>query len=183
MYVVPVHRRTRRRRLAVQLFCRGTWSRQLGRSARRSIQPFSPLLPGGDPVPVATHSFYFAEVFIFVTTPVCMSSCLHVVQAASPDFQTTYGYDFAPGQDAPHVAAPGSAMPATVNTSQMAHRFDCLAVTLEMPFKDAANNPMPDRGWSPKRCSIFGAAMVTAMRWIVPHLREEWNITTPGAKL
>jgi hypothetical protein len=27
-------------------------------------------------------------------------------------------------------------MPARGNTSQIAHRFDCLAVTLEMPFKD-----------------------------------------------
>jgi hypothetical protein len=34
------------------------------------------------------------------------------------------------------VPAPGSAMPARGNTSQIAHRFDCLAVTLEMPFKD-----------------------------------------------
>jgi murein tripeptide amidase MpaA len=54
----------------------------------------------------------------------------------TPDFQKVYGYEFAPGQDIPHVPAPGSAMPARGNTSQIAQRFDCLAVTLEMPFKD-----------------------------------------------
>ena len=30
-------------------------------------------------------------------------------------------------------------MPARGNTSQIAQRFDCLAVTLEMPFKDTVN--------------------------------------------
>ena len=33
------------------------------------------------------------------------------------------------------VAEPGSAMPPRVNTAFMSHTFDCLAVTLEMPFK------------------------------------------------
>ena len=70
----------------------------------------------------------------------------------SPDFQTVYGYDFAPGQDHPHVPEPGSSMPARGNTSQIAHRFGCLAVTLEMPFKDTDNVPQPEEGWSPRRC-------------------------------
>lgn len=58
----------------------------------------------------------------------------------TPDFQAEYGYHRSPGQDARSVPAPGSAMPARGNTSQIAHRFDCLAVTLEMPFKDTVSN-------------------------------------------
>ena len=74
---------------------------------------------------------------------------LRYYQTASPDFQTIYGYDYAPGDEEPGVhngaswsatreTPIGSAHPARGNTSQMAHRFDCLAVTLEMPFKVTA---------------------------------------------
>lgn len=102
--------------------------------------------------------------------------------AASPDFQDVYGYHFAPGQDAPApvtaVRRPG---PARGCTAQAAQRFDCLAVTLEMPFKDTANNPVPSEGWSPPRCAIFGAAMLDALVKVVPTLRPEWDVA--AAKL
>ena len=97
----------------------------------------------------------------------------------TPDFQTVYGYDFAPGQDHPHVPEPGSSMPARGNTSQIAHRFGCLAVTLEMPFKDTDNVPQPEEGWSPRRCVRFGAAMLDALHRVMPHLRSP----NPPAKL
>jgi murein tripeptide amidase MpaA len=54
-------------------------------------------------------------------------------------------------------------MPPRVNTAFMSSRFDCLAVTLEMPFKDAANSPLPEVGWSPARSAKLGAAMLDAL--------------------
>lgn len=37
----------------------------------------------------------------------------------------------------------------TIATHWVAERFDCLANTLEMPFKDNDNLPFEDTGWSP----------------------------------
>jgi murein tripeptide amidase MpaA len=50
-------------------------------------------------------------------------------------------------------------------------QFGCLAVTLEMPFKDAANNPEPLQGWSPERSAQLGADMLPAVLQVVPMLR------------
>jgi murein tripeptide amidase MpaA len=65
--------------------------------------------------------------------------------ARSPDFQTKLGYP---------ASAPGRAN-LTMSTNQLANRFahlGCVSMTLEMPFKDHAENPDPARGWSPERC-------------------------------
>ena len=70
----------------------------------------------------------------------------------SPDFQTEFGYD----RD-----APGSA-DLRKCTDYVAETFGCLAMTLEMPFKDAANHPMPEVGWSPGRSRKLGAICVDA---------------------
>lgn len=64
----------------------------------------------------------------------------------SPDFQTKYGYD---------IEAKGEAN-MTVATNAMADRFDCLAYTLEMPFKDNADLPCERYGWSAPRSKILG---------------------------
>ena len=48
-------------------------------------------------------------------------------------------------------------------TDYVAETFGCLSMTLEMPFKDAANHPMPDIGWSPGRSQRLGAACVDAI--------------------
>jgi len=85
-----------------------------------------------------------------------------LLAAISPDFQTEHGYA---------VDAPGSS-DLRKNTDYMAETFDCLAMTLEMPFKDNADLPMPDIGWSPGRCRHLGAACVDAFRRIVPELRR-----------
>lgn len=70
----------------------------------------------------------------------------------SPDFQTEFGYE----RDAPKSADLRKC------TDYVAESFGCLAMTLEMPFKDAANHPMPDIGWSPGRCRKLGATCVDA---------------------
>ncbi len=73
--------------------------------------------------------------------------------AISPDFQTEHGYPVSP---------PGSS-DLRKATDYMSETFGCLAMTLEMPFKDAANQPMPNIGWSPGRCQRLGAACLDAI--------------------
>ena len=51
----------------------------------------------------------------------------------------------------------------TMCTNAVAHRFQCPAYTLEMPFKDNANAPDLEVGWSPKRCAKLGASAVEAL--------------------
>ena len=60
----------------------------------------------------------------------------------TPDFQTKRGYP---------TAAPGKAN-LSMSTNQLANRFGCVAMTLEMPFKAHDDNPDPVHGWSPARC-------------------------------
>lgn len=81
--------------------------------------------------------------------------------AASPDFQTRYGYG---------VSRPGQAN-LTLCSKQVGERFGCLAVTLELPFKDNANLPDPQRGWSTDRSQRLGAAALDAVLAVAPRLR------------
>ena len=73
--------------------------------------------------------------------------------AASPDFQTEFGYTdshFGPET-------------LTLATNWVGHTFDCLAYTVEMPFKDTANHPLPEVGWNGERSAQFGASVLTAL--------------------
>jgi|TARA_R100000501_G_scaffold10060_2_gene19919 murein tripeptide amidase MpaA len=82
--------------------------------------------------------------------------------ARSPDFQTEEGYP----RDRNGQAN------LTVCTNQVAERFHCLAMTLEMPFKDA--NVMPNEywGWSPERCKLLAHACLGATLAIVDELQN-----------
>lgn len=71
----------------------------------------------------------------------------------SRDFQTRVGYPPAP---------PGQANLA-MSTNQLAQRYGCLAMTLEMPFKDSADHPEPVAGWSPARSKHLARACLAAM--------------------
>ena len=84
-----------------------------------------------------------------------------VLKLASADFQSEFGYD---------VDAPGTAN-MTIATHWVAERFDCLANTLEMPFKDNDNLPYADTGWSPERSIKLGEASLVAMLAVVDELR------------
>ena len=84
-----------------------------------------------------------------------------VLKLASADFQSEFGYD---------IDAPGTAN-MTVATNWVAERFDCLANTLEMPFKDNDNLPDMDAGWSPERSVKLGEASLIAMLAVVDNLR------------
>ncbi len=81
--------------------------------------------------------------------------------AACPDFQDRVSY----GPTRPTLANP------TVATNWVAQRFDCLAFTIEMPFKD--NDDLPDAvtGWSGERSRKFGAGVLLPVLGVVGRLR------------
>ena len=84
-----------------------------------------------------------------------------VLKLASADFQTEKGYE---------VNALGKAN-MSLATNWVAERFDCLANTLEMPFKDNDNVPNVATGWSPERSIKLGEASLVAMLSVVDDLR------------
>jgi murein tripeptide amidase MpaA len=75
----------------------------------------------------------------------------------TPEFQDTHGYD----KDAPGKAN------LTVASNAVGHKFDCLAYTLEMPFKDNANLPDVSFGWSIPRCQQLGEDVLVAVGAVV----------------
>jgi len=89
-----------------------------------------------------------------------LDSFLKAYKTASPDFQTKIGY--------PKTAA-GKANLAMC-TNWTAHAYDCLSMTLEMPFKDNANLPDDEFGWSPDRCAKLGGAVLDATMAVVDQL-------------
>ena len=80
---------------------------------------------------------------------------------ACPDFQTTFPLEY------------GSAPAGNVITAktQVSSRYQCVGMTLEMPFKDNVQLAQPD-GWTPARCGKLGAAAVSALLEVLPILRE-----------
>ena len=79
----------------------------------------------------------------------------------NPDFQTVHGYP---------PAKPGGAN-LTMCSNWVAETFGCLAMTLEQPFKDAADTPDPVQGWSPERCRKLGASCLDALHSVMDVLR------------
>jgi len=77
-----------------------------------------------------------------------------------PDFQTARGYPVAPAGKANLSMA----------TNYAAHAFGCLSMTLEQPFKDAENRPLPETGWSPARSRKLGEAGLGALLWVADAL-------------
>lgn len=79
----------------------------------------------------------------------------------TPEFQTTYGYE---------LDAPGQAN-MTVATAWVGDHFNCLAYTIEMPFKDNANLPDEAYGWSDIRSMKLGQDVLPAIMAVVDTLR------------
>ncbi len=71
-------------------------------------------------------------------------------KVASPDFQTEHGYPSAPYTDEV----------LTMGSPHITHAFGCLSLTLELPFKDNANDPDPHSGWDGARSARLGAAVL-----------------------
>ncbi|OFC71858.1 M14 family metallopeptidase [Alteromonas confluentis] len=80
---------------------------------------------------------------------------------ATPEFQDEFGY----AKDEPGQAN------LTVASNAVGEKFDCLAYTLEMPFKDNKNLPDPVYGWSVQRCRQLGEDLLVAVRAVVSQLR------------
>jgi len=80
-----------------------------------------------------------------------------ILDRRTPDFQTKLGYP---------VASPGKGN-LTMATNQVAQRFGCVAMTLEMPFKDHNPAPCPRQGWSPERSKRLGRDCLGALlEWL-----------------
>lgn len=70
--------------------------------------------------------------------------------AASPDFQTKFGYEASKyNEDVLKLAS-----------KFIGHHFKCVSLTLELPFKDNANLPDPEVGWDGQRSMKLGEAML-----------------------
>ena len=83
------------------------------------------------------------------------------VKSSNGAFQTQYGYP---------TNAPGKAN-LSICSNALAERFECLAMTLEMPFKDDANHPDAAFGWSPARAKQLGADALSPLLAVTPTLR------------
>ena len=82
------------------------------------------------------------------------------LEKLSPDFQTQVGYP---------KSAPGKAN-LSMATNQLAHRYNAVSMTLEMPFKDTEKTPYPESGWSPDRSAKLGRSSLDALLAILPKL-------------
>ena len=83
------------------------------------------------------------------------------LERISPDFQTRHGYE---------IPAPGAAN-MSMSTTQLAERYGCVSMTLEMPFKDNFDLPDPLYGWSPERSKHLARACLDALHAILPDLK------------
>ncbi|MDB5813523.1 MAG: peptidase carboxypeptidase [Rhodocyclales bacterium] len=81
------------------------------------------------------------------------------LSVASPDFQTAKGYADNRFDDEL----------LTLASKWVAHQFNCVALTLEMPFKDNAKAPDARTGWSGARSKRLGALLLHP---ILAHLRR-----------
>ena len=84
------------------------------------------------------------------------------LERLSPDFQTRQGYE---------IPAPGEAN-LSMSTTQLAERFGCVSMTLEMPFKDNFDLPDEVYGWSPERSKYLAAACLDALYAMLPELKQ-----------
>jgi murein tripeptide amidase MpaA len=75
----------------------------------------------------------------------------------TPDFQTKRGYP---------VSGEGKAN-LTMSTNQLAERYGAVSMTLEMPFRDNADLPCEEQGWSPERSKQLGRdCMGALLEWL-----------------
>jgi len=60
----------------------------------------------------------------------------------------------------------------SMSTTQLAERYGCVSMTLEMPFKDNFDLPDEVYGWSPQRSKYLAYACLDALRAILPDLKS-----------
>jgi murein tripeptide amidase MpaA len=84
------------------------------------------------------------------------------LERLSPDFQTRQGYE---------IPKPGEAN-MSMSTTQLAERYGCVSMTLEMPFKDNFDLPDDVYGWSPERSKHLARACLDSLHALLPALKE-----------
>jgi murein tripeptide amidase MpaA len=84
------------------------------------------------------------------------------LERLSPDFQRSQGYE---------IPAAGHAN-MSMSTTQLAERYGCVSMTLEMPFKDNFDLPDEVYGWSPQRSKYLAYACLDALHALLPELRK-----------
>ncbi|MFZ1676597.1 MAG: M14-type cytosolic carboxypeptidase [Saprospiraceae bacterium] len=77
-----------------------------------------------------------------------------------PDFQDTHKYPFDKFGEAN----------LTLCSNYIAQRYGCLALTIEMPFKDNADMPDKKYGWSDVRSRVLGASVLNPVLNVLPYL-------------
>ena len=80
----------------------------------------------------------------------------------SPDFQDTHKYPLDKFGDAN----------LTLCSNYIAQHFGCLALTIEMPFKDNADLPDKNVGWSDVRSRLLGASVLNPVLHVMKLLRK-----------
>jgi murein tripeptide amidase MpaA len=78
-----------------------------------------------------------------------------------PDFQNTHKYPLDKFGEAN----------MTLCSNLAAHRYGCLAFTIEMPFKDNADMPDKTYGWSDARSKVLGASVLNPVLYVLGELR------------
>lgn len=87
----------------------------------------------------------------------------NTLERISPDFQTSQGYE---------LSRPGEAN-LSMSTTQLAERYGCVSMTLEMPFKDHEPLADPLHGWSPERSKKLAHSCLDALHQILPELEAK----------
>jgi murein tripeptide amidase MpaA len=60
----------------------------------------------------------------------------------------------------------------SMSTTQLAERYGCVSMTLEMPFKDNFDLPDEVYGWSPQRSKYLAYACLDALHAVLPELKS-----------
>ena len=94
------------------------------------------------------------------------------LERLSPDFQRSQGYE---------VPAPGQAN-MSMSTTQLAERYGCVSMTLEMPFKDNFDLPDEVYGWSPQRSKHLAYACLDALHASCPSSRRRRRSAAPATR-
>jgi len=84
-------------------------------------------------------------------------------QQVNPDFQTHHGYP---------IAKKGEGN-MTICVNHVSEYFGCLAMTLEMPFKDTADRPDLVNCWSPARARKLGASVIDVIYKLFDRLKGD----------
>ena len=81
----------------------------------------------------------------------------HYFELINPDYQTVAGYEIGHFSDET----------MTLATNWIGDKFDCLAFTIEMPFKDNDNLPDKVHGWDGRRSYLLGQSLLTTVNLVL----------------